>query len=160
MPESINAETVPTDWGSISTWKPSDDWSITTAAWSVWTSTAWLWWGGWWSAWWIDCDWGRLVNWQCSYNIYESLWLWGKNDEATPFLQDAVNWVTMFIWTVVVISLVVSGFLYAIAWADESMAEKWKSWIKYSLIWLILVIFSYTFVLALQCLSDPTGCLR
>ena len=103
---------------------------------------------------WINMDWECLKDWQCWMNVYELLGIrdW---ETANPewFIWDIITWATMFIWVVVTASLVVSGFLFVLAWADEKMAEKWKSWMKYSFIGLLLVIFSYTIIRALQFLA-------
>lgn len=99
----------------------------------------------------INCDWESLVNWKCTFQTYQTLWIrdWEEAD-STWFIQDIFLGSTLFIWTIIAISLVVSGLFFIFAWADESMAEKWKTWIKYSIIWLLLVIFSYTIIKIIQ----------
>lgn len=103
---------------------------------------------------WINLDSDCLIHWQCSMDTYELLNIrdW---EEANPtwFVNDIITWATMFIWVLVTITLVVSWFLFILAWWDEKMAERWKSWAKYSLIGLLLVIFSYTIIRAIQFLA-------
>lgn len=97
----------------------------------------------------IECTKDKLLNWQCSFKIYETLWVKESRDhEAKPdvFVMDTILWITMFIGTVVSLSLIVSGFMFVMAGSNESMWEKWKKWIKYSVIWLLLVMFSYTII--------------
>jgi heme/copper-type cytochrome/quinol oxidase subunit 2 len=70
--------------------------------------------------------------------------------DTKNFVQDIILTATTFIWTVVVISLIVSWLLLVFAWADEKLAQKWKNWIKFSLIWLVIVLFSYVIIQIIQ----------
>ena len=103
---------------------------------------------------WIKADEDCLVKWQCGMKVYEMLWIRGKQ-EANPgeFITDVFTGATFFIWVVVTIALVVSALMLIFAAGDEKFAEKWKSWIKYSIIWLLLVIFSYSIIKLIQLLS-------
>lgn len=100
---------------------------------------------------WVNVDKECLRNWQCSMNTYEVLGIrgWEKADSEW-FVQDVILGSTFFIWTVVVIGLVVSWLMFVMAWYDEKKAEKWKEWLKYSLIGLVVVIFSYTIIKIIQ----------
>lgn len=95
----------------------------------------------------IDCSASQLANWTCSLKTYELLGIrWSSDANTTSFVQDLVDWLTFFIWTVVLVALLFSGLMLIFSAWDEKLAEKWKLWIKYSLIWLVLVIWSYAIV--------------
>jgi len=99
----------------------------------------------------IKCSADDLTNWTCSLKTYELLGIkGGENANTTTFVQDLVNWLTFFIWTVVFVSLLVSWLMLIFSAGDEKLAEKWKSWVKYSLIWLVLVMWSYAIVKFVQ----------
>lgn len=110
---------------------------------------------------WINMDTKCLINWQCSYNIYETLWIRKSDSDpsVTTFVQDIVLWVTMFIGTVVSVILVVSWILYIMAWiqGNSTLADTAKKWIINSLIWLLLVVASYSIVRLIQFLATAWG---
>ncbi len=103
---------------------------------------------------WIDVDEETLPSGQGRMQFYETLWIRGW-DDADPwaFIQDIFQWATMFIWVFVTIALIVSGLMLIFAWWDEKMAEKWKTGIYYSIIGLLLVIFSYAIIRVVQIIS-------
>lgn len=103
---------------------------------------------------WINMNSQCLINWQCSYNIYETLWIRksDQNPQVKTFVQDIILAVTMFLGTVIAIILVISGILYimaAISW-KSSMADMAKKGIINSMIWLLLVTWSYALVRLIQ----------
>ena len=104
----------------------------------------------------IQCGEGWLAWAGCSVNINKLVWVKGAQDwvesrkNLFTFTTDAVSGLTLFIWTLVLIALIYSWFLYVMAGWDEKQAEKWKNWIKNSIIWLILVLLSYTIIRAVQ----------
>jgi len=106
---------------------------------------------------WINMDSECLLNWQCSYNIYQTLWI-RKSDQdpsVSSFVKDIVLAVTMFIGTVVSIILIVSGIMYVMAglsWNWE-LATKAKKWLFNSILWLLLVVSSYAIVRLIQFLA-------
>lgn len=126
---------------SINDW--STQWESTSDESSLW----WMWWV-WWN-WWINCNSDLLIAGQCSMSTYETLTL-KKQANPTLFVRDIVSWATFFIWTIVSISLIISGIMYIWAWWDESMATKWKNWITYSIVWLLLVMFSFLIIRFVQ----------
>lgn len=95
-----------------------------------------------------------LKNWQCSYNIYKTLGI-RKSDQdpqVKTFVQDIVLAVTMFLGTAIAIILVTSGILYilaAILW-KSSLADTAKKGIINSILWLVLVTWSYALVRLVQ----------
>ncbi len=101
----------------------------------------------------IDCgdNAQNLANGQCSFNIYETVGI--RKDqpdtEVGTFVQDAFLAATFFIGTVVAVALIYSGIMYIMA-KDDSAASKAKNGIKWSLIGLALVMFSYTIVRLVQ----------
>ncbi|UFX83249.1 pilin [Candidatus Absconditicoccus praedator] len=102
----------------------------------------------------INLDSDCLIHGQCSMDTYELLNIRdGEEANPTGFVNDIITGATMFIGVLVTITLVVSGFLFILAGGDEKMAERGKSGAKYSLIGLLLVIFSYTIIRAIQFLA-------
>ncbi len=110
---------------------------------------------------WINMNSDCLVNWQCSYNIYQTLGI-RKSDpdpKVSTFVQDIVLWVTIFLGTVIALILVVSGILYIIAaiqW-NSSKADMAKKWIINSLLALVLVTWSYALVRLVQFVATAWG---
>lgn len=103
---------------------------------------------------WIEADADCLTNWQCWMQTYGVLWIRNsENANVSNFVQDIFLWATMFVWVVVTISFVISGFMLVSSAGNESLAEKGKSWLKYSIIWLLLVVFSYSIVRIVQTIS-------
>lgn len=99
----------------------------------------------------IDISTECLSNWQCGMRTNELLNIRDSEPADTKiFIQDIILTATTFIWTVVVISLIVSWLMLIFAWADEKMAQKWKNWLKFSLIWLVIVLFSYVIIQVIQ----------
>lgn len=103
---------------------------------------------------WINMNKDCLINWQCSYNIYETLWI--RKSDPNPsvggFVQDFVLAATTFIGTVVALVLVTSGILYIIAsitW-NSTLADKAKKWIIWSIMGIVLVAWSYALVRLIQ----------
>ena len=86
--------------------------------------------------------------------VYKTLGIenteWQKNKSGVTFMSDVVSGLTFFIWTIVFISLLVSWLMLIFAGSDEKLAEKWKSGIKYSAIWLFLVVASYSIIKFIQ----------
>lgn len=109
-----------------------------------------------WSVW-LTMNADCLINGQCSYNIYETLWIRKSDPDPSvwSFVQDIVLAVTMFIGTVVAIVLVVSGILYILSSirGSTTQAEMAKKGIVNSIMWLILVVSSYAIVRLVQFLA-------
>jgi hypothetical protein len=98
----------------------------------------------------IQCSSEDMINWTCKMNVYQVIWLPNKKSNATTFLQDLVYGVTYFIWIFVFISLLVSGMMLIFSAWDEKLAERGKTGVKYSVIWLILVVSSYAIIRFVQ----------
>lgn len=115
-------------------------------------------WSTWWSTLagvWMTVNTRCLINWQCSMNLYELLWIRRKDTSPTvmSLIQDVILAATTFVWTLMVIALVVSGLLFAIAsisWKDTQRAKKI---IIDCFVWLLLVMWSYTIVRLIQFLA-------
>lgn len=101
---------------------------------------------------WIECTKEQLTNGQCKLNVYKTLWIRTQDQDTSVsiFVQDVLLSATSFIWTVVTLALLVSWLMYVFSWNDESLASRWKQWVKYSLIWLVIVSFSYVIVRVVQ----------
>lgn len=100
---------------------------------------------------WITCSPAQLKNGTCTFNPNEALDIkrWQANTSVDVFVQDIVLSWTFFIGTVMAVALMYSGWLFITA-KDDSAAAKWKNGIKWSVIWLLLVIFSYTIIRLVQ----------
>ncbi len=100
----------------------------------------------------INCDTTQLINGTCSRNINKTLGV--RQSDTTPnptvLLQDIVLSATSFVGTVIMIALIVMGIKYVKWWYDESSTGDLKGNIKKLLIWLLLVIGSYTIIRLIQ----------
>ena len=118
------------------------------------STTQWQWdsnnWGGNFG---IDCSTAKLIKWECTMKPYETLWIQPKNQKLSSFTKDAIWWATMFIGFLVFAALIYSGVLLIMWWWNEQMISRWKEWIKYSLIWLLLVGMSYWIIQIIQALA-------
>ncbi|HMT00849.1 MAG TPA: pilin [Candidatus Absconditabacterales bacterium] len=103
----------------------------------------------------IKCSQKDLINGQCSFNIYETLGIRKQNQDTTveTFVSDVVLSATFFIGTIVTLALIYSGLLYVLSGSDEKQAAQGKQGIRYALIGLVLVAFSYVVVRAVQFLA-------
>lgn len=103
----------------------------------------------------IDCDRDRLAEGQCWFSIYKVLWIKQDTHEKSNvsvglFVQDIVLASTFFIGTVVTIALITSGLMLIFSGANESLAQRAKSGITYSLIGMVIVASSYVIVRIIQ----------
>lgn len=105
----------------------------------------------------IDCEPEDVLKWNCTINTDQLLGIKqnGSNissrNDAGLFVQDVFLGATFFIWTLVTIALVRSGLKMIFSWGTDPKAyDEAKKWVKYSLIGLVLVIFSYTIVRLIQ----------
>ena len=102
---------------------------------------------------WITINTRCLLNGQCGMNAYKVFWIRKSNENPTVmgFFQDIVlASTTAFLWTVVVIALVVSGLLFAFAsitWKDTKRA---KSILIDTFVWMLLVMWSYVIIRLIQ----------
>lgn len=101
----------------------------------------------------IDCGTNaqNLANGQCSFNIYDTVGIrQGQPDtEVGTFVQDIFLSATFFIGTVVAVALIYSGLRYIMA-KDDGAAKNAKNGIKWSLVGLALVMFSYSIIRLVQ----------
>ena len=109
-------------------------------------------------AWWptqetmgISCSQEQLRQWQCTYDAYINLGIRQDQPDTNvkTFVQDFFLSATFFIGTVVAIGVMYSWWLYITA-KDDAGATKWKNGIKWSFIWVLLVISSYTIIRLVQ----------
>lgn len=106
----------------------------------------------------VDCDPSKIVAWwDCTINTNELLGIkqngtdTDTRNDAGIFVQDVFLGATFFIWTLVTIALVRSGLKLIFSWGtDPKASADAKKGIQYSLIGLVLVIFSYTIVRLIQ----------
>ncbi len=99
-----------------------------------------------------DC----LAKGTCSLSIYNTLKIREEvtDNSAKVFVQDIFLSATFFIGSMAVIWLIVSGMLMVFGGGSESMYEKGKKWFKYSIIGLLLVIFSYTMIRVVEYIAQ------
>ncbi len=107
----------------------------------------------------INLDTNCLEAWGCGWNLYKTLELREDlqgielDDDETMFeifTKDIFLSATFFIGTVITFALVYSWLLIVMWGASESQVQKWKDWVKWSLIWLVIIIFSYTIIRWIQ----------
>lgn len=100
----------------------------------------------------IQCNAKQLINGTCSRNINKTLGV--RQSDTTPnptvLLQDVVLAATSFVGTLIMIALIVMGVKYVQWWFDEGANWDLKGNIKKLLIWLFLVIGSYTIIRLVQ----------
>ena len=100
----------------------------------------------------INCDATQLINGTCHRNINKTLGV--RQSDTTPnptvLLQDIVLAATSFVGTLIMIALIVMGVKYVKWWYDESSTGDLKGNIRKLLIWLFLVIGSYTIIRLIQ----------
>jgi len=99
----------------------------------------------------------------CTWDLYDTLNIREEQEaqDANTFdflVQDIFLSATFFIGTILAFSLIYSGLRIILGWWwDESAVEEGKKWVKYSLIWLVLVMFSYTIIRAVQFVAQGQG---
>lgn len=100
----------------------------------------------------IQCSSEQMRNGTCSRNINKTLGIRTSDTTSNPtlFVQDIVLAATSFVGTLMVIALVVMWLRYVQGGMDESSTGNLKWNIKKLLIWLGLVIGSYTIIRLIQ----------
>ncbi len=101
----------------------------------------------------IKCTPEQLINNTCSRNIYQTLWIRQSNPTPSPTtdLQDVVFAATAFVGTIMMVGLIWLGLQAVLKGADDSNAmDDIKTKIKNLIIWLLLVIGSYTIIRLIQ----------
>lgn len=111
---------------------------------------------------WIEMNPDCLINWQCKFDIYQTLWIrqsLPRETRSSPwiFIQDIILSATFFVGTLITAVLIISWLLYVFAWVNAGLADKAKKWITWSLIWLLFVVWSYAFVRLIQFLVTWWG---
>ena len=98
-----------------------------------------------------DC----LLNWQCSMNVYETLWIRKSNPDPSVkvFAQDIILWASMFFGTVMTVIFIISWLSYVMSWYSGKSPDKAKNMMKWSIIGLLFVTLSYTIIRLIQFLA-------
>ena len=102
---------------------------------------------------WINISTDCLLNWQCGLNVYKVMWIRKSNENPTVmwFFQDiTLATTTAILGTVLVIALIVSGIFFSIASITWKDTKKSKTIIIDCLVWLLLVMWSYTIIRLIQ----------
>ena len=83
----------------------------------------------------------------CVYNLEKNLyichterWFWA----IMVVMWAVLKYFTFLAWIFAVLSLVVGWIMYSMWWANESLKSSAKSYIEKSLIWLVLLLLSWT----------------
>ena len=92
----------------------------------------------------------------CSLNIYQTLKIRedSSQNDAQTLVQDVFLGATFFIGTLAAIGFIVSGMIIVFGGADESMYEKGKKWFIYSIIGILLVVFSYSLIRLIEYIAQ------
>lgn len=112
-----------------------------------------------WTVNWITINSDCLLNWQCKFNIYDTLWIRKSvRSEWDPtsvwfFVQDIILAATTFIGTILTLAIIVSWLMYIFAAASGKDPAKAKSGLINSFIWLLIVILSYSIIRLVQYLA-------
>lgn len=102
---------------------------------------------------WINCSTAQLTDWTCTMAPYDVLNVQPHSTDLKSFSVDLFWWATMFIGFIVFVALIYSGLLMILWWADEKQLETGKKWVKYSIIWLLLVWWAYWIVKFIQLIA-------
>jgi hypothetical protein len=86
---------------------------------------------------WINCT--PNENWK-TYNCESERWFWA----ITLAMWWILKYFTFLAWMFAVLSLVVGWIMYSMWWANESMKTSAKDYIQKSLLWLIVLLLSWT----------------
>ncbi len=105
-----------------------------------------------WSQLGINCTPQQLAIGTCTRNINKTLGIRQSNTVTTPtmLVADVVLAATGFVGTLLTVALLVMGGKYVMWWFDESTTGDLKNNIKKLLIWLLMVIGSYTVIKIIQ----------
>ncbi len=107
---------------------------------------------------WVNIGTSCLNDGSCTRDIYDTLNIREDipQDENTfeYFTQDIFLSATFFIGTVVTFALVFSWLLITLWWASEGTVQRGKDGVKWSLVWLVLVMFSYTIIRGVQFIAQ------
>jgi hypothetical protein len=100
----------------------------------------------------IECSSKQLLNGTCKFNTYNALGIRQSDPNTSPteFVQDIVLAATSFIGTILVVALIVSALMIIFGGADENMATKGRTGIKYALIGFVVVTASYAIIRLIQ----------
>jgi len=101
---------------------------------------------------WIYCPPDKMVAGQCKFDVYDTIWIRQSEWETSVwiFVQDIILSATMFIGTVITIAIIVSWLLFVFWWAKPDLQAKAKKWLTNAVIWLVLVLSSYTIIRLIQ----------
>lgn len=108
----------------------------------------------------LDINADCLQDGSCGWDLEKTLGIRqeieNRNDENLfeILTKDVFLSATFFIGTVITFALVYSGLLIVLWWASETTVQKGKDWVKRSLVWLVLVVFSYTIIKGIQFIAQ------
>lgn len=91
-----------------------------------------------------DC----LKDGTCGMDLFKTLNIRHEVPDNSPqtFVQDVFLGATFFIGTMATIGIIYAGLTMVMAWSNESKMQQGVTWLKYSMIGLLLVISSYTII--------------
>lgn len=86
---------------------------------------------------WANC---KKNEWEKLYTCTTSRWF----SAIMEIMWKLLKYITFLSWLFAVLALVVWWVMYSMWWANEAMKTKAKDYIQTSLIWLILLLLSWT----------------
>lgn len=101
---------------------------------------------------WINCSPEAMLRGQCTWNVNKTLGLPDNKamTDPTQIVSDVVLGATGFVGTALVIALIVMGVKYVSWGMSESSTWNLKGNMKKLLIWLLLVVWSFTIIRVIQ----------
>ena len=69
--------------------------------------------------------------------------VWENSNIGIELINSLVWQIIQFVAVIAVISLILSGIMYLLSWWEEEKTKKAKSWIIWSLTWVILSISAW-----------------
>lgn len=108
----------------------------------------------------ISCTSEQMLAWQCQFDYNKLVGIKGSKDgwydptvanDPNLFVADIFLAATFFIGTIAFLWIIISWLKMIFQWwQDSKKAADAIKWIKYSLIGLIIVVFSYTIIRVIQ----------
>ncbi len=91
----------------------------------------------------VNCFW---LPWCSDSNIEKPTDANIENNIWTEVISNIIGQAIQFVAVIAVISLIASWFLYLISWWEEEKVKKAKTWIIWSLAWVLLSISAWWIV--------------
>lgn len=105
---------------------------------------------------WLTITQDCLKDGSCRMELFQTLKIREESPDNSPetFVQDVFLGATFFIGTMATFGIIYGGLTMILGWSDEGKMAEGRKWLKYSIIGLILVIFSYSFIRVVEYITQ------